>query len=132
MAITAVNLIQIAHVPFRSVGLMMKAKLHFQAIRGSLIYLFVFLILFAIFGKSSRALTMPITECAWVERPRFLGRFFVPFLSGHTFRRGIPEIYGTVYFHEGNIVRFSKLPGYPRQVLVPVGFILLSLTCFPV
>lgn len=50
----------------------------------------------------------------------------------HIFRRGIPEIYETVYFHEGNIVRFSKLPGYPRQVLVPVGFILLSLTCFPV
>lgn len=75
---------------------------------------------------------MPITECAWVERSRFLDRFFVPFLSGYIFWRGIPEIYGTVYFHERNIVRFSKLPGYPRQVLVPVGFILLSLTYFPV
>ena len=63
---------------------------------------------------------------------KILTALFVPFLSGHIFRRGIPEIYGTVYFHEGNIVRFSKLPGYPRQVLVPVGFILLSLTCFPV
>lgn len=44
MSVTAVNLIQIAHVPFRSMGLMMKAKIHFQAIRGFLIYLFVFLI----------------------------------------------------------------------------------------
>lgn len=69
MSVTAVNLIQIAHVPFRSVGLMMKAKIHFQAIRGFLIYLF-FSDLFAIFGKPSRALVKPITECAWVERSR--------------------------------------------------------------
>ena len=80
---------------------------------------------------------MPITECAWVERPRFLGRFFVPFLSGHTFRRGIPEIYGTVYFHEGNIVRLQAAglsASSPRScgLYSPIPNVFSGLTPFPI
>lgn len=68
---------------------MMKAKIHFQAIRGFLIYLFVFLIYLLYLEIKQGSGKAHYGMCMGGAVKKILTALFVPFLSGHIFRRGI-------------------------------------------